>query len=171
MRSGYRPTMLAALMLAVSWVASACAIRSPEMSQPAATTQTRADLAMAGARAADGAPAVAQPSTGRRVKPTFDGTGILIAPSPIEGNSPGAVYPSQARIAGREGMVTIRATITVDGIPVDLSIEESSGFADLDAAALEAAKNWRFHAATWNGKPVEHDVLMPFRFHLRAAKP
>ncbi|MFN0205277.1 MAG: energy transducer TonB [Planctomycetota bacterium] len=101
----------------------------------------------------------------------LEGTGILITPKPIPGKTPGPIYPEMERLAGHEGNVVIRVTVTLDGEPVDAHVEESSGFLNLDHAAKSAAELWRFTPASWQGNKIEYDVLLPFRFQLKNADP
>jgi protein TonB len=95
-----------------------------------------------------------------------------MAPKPLEGKNPAPVYPEASRLAGESGVVVVRVTVSEEGMPVEMRIEESSSFTRLDAAAVEAAARWRFKPGTWQGKPVELDILVPFRFGLKEpAKP
>ena len=49
-------------------------------------------------------------------------------------------YPSSARMSGQEGKVILKAVIRSDGHLADVSIQRSSGYELLDAAAIEAVK-------------------------------
>jgi protein TonB len=73
-------------------------------------------------------------------------------------------YPRSARSEGREGVVTVRILIGINGKPASTTVTESSGFEDLDAAAVRAVMKWRFSPALKNGKPIEsyHDVKLTF---------
>lgn len=66
----------------------------------------------------------------------------------------GGNYPPMARRMGEQGIVTVKFTVTVDGTVADLTVIKSSGFADLDDAALTAVKTWRYKPATKDGTPV-----------------
>lgn len=117
------------------------------------------------------APAAGTPAASRpRRRPVFEGTGVLIAPKPVPGMTPAPAYPESARLAGESGVVVIRVTVSEEGEPLAALVEESSGHAALDAAATEAVLRWRFKPGTWQGKAVELDLLVPFRFDLKAAK-
>jgi protein TonB len=105
-----------------------------------------------------------------RKKPVFDGTGVLMSPKPLEGRTPAPAYPEASRLAGETGVVVVRVSVSEEGVPVEARVEESSTFPRLDAAAVEAAMRWRFKAGTWQGKAVELDVLVPFRFGLKSAQ-
>lgn len=117
------------------------------------------------------APAAATPAASRpRRRPVFEGTGVLVAPKPIPGKTPAPAYPESARLAGKSGVVVVRVTVSEEGEPLAALVEESSGHAPLDAAAAETALRWRFKPGTWQGKAVELDLLVPFRFNLKTAK-
>ena len=49
-------------------------------------------------------------------------------------------YPSSARLNGQEGKVILKAVIRSDGHLADVSVQKSSGYAVLDAAAMEVVK-------------------------------
>jgi protein TonB len=73
-------------------------------------------------------------------------------------------YPPAALRNGERGTVVVRISVGVDGTPVDVGIERSSRSRDLDRAALDAARRWRFRPAQSNGQPIRGDVLVPFEF-------
>lgn len=49
-------------------------------------------------------------------------------------------YPNSARANGQEGKVILKAVIRSDGHLADVSVQKSSGYAALDAAAMEVVK-------------------------------
>jgi TonB family protein len=63
-------------------------------------------------------------------------------------------YPPLARARGEEGATIVYYVVNADGNVGDTRIESSSGYADLDAAALDMVKSWRFKPATRDGKPL-----------------
>jgi TonB family protein len=75
-------------------------------------------------------------------------------------------YPVWARRLGEQGVVTVKFTITVGGTVADLSVVKSSGFADLDDAALTAVKAWRYKPATKDGKPIPMPSETNVKFEL-----
>jgi protein TonB len=105
-----------------------------------------------------------------RKKPVFDGTGVLMSPKPLAGQTPAPAYPEASRLAGETGVVVVRVSVSEEGVPVEARVEESSTFPKLDAAAVDAAMRWRFKAGTWQGRAVELDILVPFRFGLKSAQ-
>lgn len=77
-------------------------------------------------------------------------------------------YPSSARKAGIEGTVRIRFLVGKDGSVESASVSASSGNAELDQAALNAAYGWRFNPAKdEQGRPVRCYVNGPITFSLR----
>ena len=75
-------------------------------------------------------------------------------------------YPDEAIRQHHEGTVLLVVTIGADGLPLDIAVEQSSGFAELDAAALASAKDWRFHALQPDGSATTAKARVPVRFHL-----
>lgn len=60
----------------------------------------------------------------------------------------------------------LRVLVGVDGKPKDIQVEKSSGFRELDRAAIDAAQTWVFNPGQKNGSAVEGWALVPFRFSL-----
>lgn len=54
------------------------------------------------------------------------------------------VYPMSARLEGREGRVELVYRVTKDGRVENIKVNRSSGYEDLDQAALEAIEKFRF---------------------------
>ena len=77
-------------------------------------------------------------------------------------------YPSYTREAMREriqGSVFMRVIVNSDGSLGDILIGQSLR-PDLDMAAVDAMKQWRFKPATQNGKPIAVSVFVEMSFHL-----
>ena len=55
-------------------------------------------------------------------------------------------------------------TVATDGSVERLELAQTSGNRDLDRAALEAVRRWRFKPATQGGQPVVADVIVPLDF-------
>ncbi|HEX5306812.1 MAG TPA: TonB family protein, partial [Dyella sp.] len=93
--------------------------------------------------------------------------GSASAPAAVEIiRRPPPHYPEEAVRQHHEGTVLIELTIGIDGVPHDLTVAQSSGFAELDAAALEAAREWRFRALRSDGATTTATTRVPVRFHL-----
>lgn len=86
-----------------------------------------------------------------------------VLPEPVLRVQP--VYSELAQRAGVDGTVVVRILVGVDGRVLDMGIERSIPL--LDAAALEAARQWVFTPALANGRPVMVWVRVPFRFQLQ----
>lgn len=81
-------------------------------------------------------------------------------------SQPPPTYPRQAMQLSREGRVRVKVDIGADGVPTDSSLVESSGDRDLDRAALQGVRRWRFKPAMAHGAPVASDVTVPIEFKL-----
>jgi TonB family protein len=58
----------------------------------------------------------------------------------VSGPSPDDFYPPASRRREEQGAVTLEYSVAADTIPADVRVAASSGFADLDTAALKYAK-------------------------------
>jgi protein TonB len=84
-----------------------------------------------------------QPSTtGGRVRP----------PRKLKDVKP--IYPANLRESSTAGKVGLRATIAVDGTVRDVQVVKSA-HPELDAAAMEAVRQWLFDGTLLNCTPVE----------------
>ena len=64
-------------------------------------------------------------------------------------------YPSLATRLGHEGTTVLSFKIGPDGSVKDVTVSQSSGFPELDEAAIPCAQNWEYKPAMQNGQPVE----------------
>jgi len=85
------------------------------------------------------------------------------APRLLAGN-PSPQYPATALRAGIGGTVMVRAELDASGQPVDVDVIRRSGNRDLDRAAVQAVRKWRFEPAMRNGKGVASTVQVPVDF-------
>jgi protein TonB len=76
-------------------------------------------------------------------------------------------YRADAALAGLECSVVLDLLIAPDGKPVQIALAKGSGTPDLDQAALQAARRWRFAPPRWNSRPVEVWGRVELRFHRR----
>jgi TonB family protein len=76
-------------------------------------------------------------------------------------------YPDSARRQGISGTTTLLFEVLTNGRVGDVQIESSAGHPDLDRAAAEAIKQWRFEPARRGHQPVAVWLRMPVRFVLR----
>lgn len=86
---------------------------------------------------------------------------------PMYLQNPVPQYPPLARRRGQQGTVMVRVRVSQEGKPLEVSLQKSSGFALLDAAALEAVQRWTFKPATAGFLPVASTVEVPIRFRLQ----
>jgi len=73
-------------------------------------------------------------------------------------------YPTAALRSGIGGTVMVRAEVDASGQPVNVSVIERSGSRDLDRAALNAVRQWRFEPAMRNGRATTSVVQVPVDF-------
>jgi len=75
-------------------------------------------------------------------------------------------YPRQSRRLGEEGQVMVRVYIDEAGMPRQVHVEQSSGHARLDEAAVAGVRKARFKPYTENGRPVAGWARIPVPFEL-----
>ncbi|WP_313213535.1 energy transducer TonB [Stenotrophomonas acidaminiphila] len=85
-------------------------------------------------------------------------------PVPLPGQSPPPSYPPAALRRGESGTVVVRVEVDASGMPLDARIIQRSGSRDLDRAALEAVRGWRFQPAQSNGQPMAGSLEIPIDF-------
>ena len=89
----------------------------------------------------------------------------VIPPRPI--STPDPPYPEDAREKTEEGVVTLQILVTKEGGVGSAKIVSSSHIPDIDNAALDGVKLWRFTPALQNSKPVESWVQIKIIFQLK----
>ena len=62
--------------------------------------------------------------------------------------------------------LVVRVFVGVDGLPRQLQVLQSSGFARLDDAALDGVRRARFKPPTENGQPTAGWARIPIPFEL-----
>jgi len=81
--------------------------------------------------------------------------------------APPPPYPVDAIRSSLTGTVVLRVLVDVDGKPIDVRIERSSGHRVLDVAARkQVLAKWRFRPAMQDGRTVQAIGLIPVDFHL-----
>lgn len=81
--------------------------------------------------------------------------------------APAPTYPRAAIQRELEGTVLLRILVDVDGRPLAVSIEKSSGHAVLDREALRhVQRSWTFRPALRDGQPVQAVGIVPIDFRL-----
>jgi TonB family protein len=81
-----------------------------------------------------------------------------------------AVYPPSALQERKHADVVLAVTVDVDGHVSKVDVLESGG-ADLDEAAVVAARQWTFVPAMRDGKPLRSRIRVPFHFAPPAPPP
>ncbi|SEL79369.1 outer membrane transport energization protein TonB [Pseudoxanthomonas sp. GM95] len=82
--------------------------------------------------------------------------------------APAPAYPRTAIMDHAEGTVILRVLVDVDGTPLEVIVETSSGNRELDRAArAQVLKNWKFQPATQDGRAVQAIGRVPVDFSLR----
>ncbi|QGJ68836.1 Hypothetical protein PBC10988_5000 [Planctomycetales bacterium 10988] len=76
-------------------------------------------------------------------------------------------YPSNLLARGIEGQVIIKALIDTEGRISKTEVFQSSGYPEMDQAALNGVKTWRGEPAKRGGVPVPFTVLAPVHFSIR----
>ena len=90
----------------------------------------------------------------------------IVPPRPLtiaEGNH-APLYPLIALRKREQGRVVLRVEVRVDGRVDAVWVASSSGFSELDHAAIEAVRQWRFIPATQVGMPVAATAEVPINF-------
>lgn len=76
------------------------------------------------------------------------------------------VYPANAKKAGIEGKVLVKAVVDENGTVVNTSIEKGDNEL-LNKAAIAAVKSTNFTAGEKDGKKVKAEVFVPIMFKLK----
>jgi protein TonB len=106
----------------------------------------------------------APPPTAAAIRGGTSERGGFSPPRPIRQKTP--PYPEAARRAGGEGTVVVKAYVQADGTIGAADVHQSSGDPELDRAALDAIREWRFSPAARAGRAVAAWVLVPVQFKL-----
>jgi TonB family protein len=73
------------------------------------------------------------------------------------------VYPERALKERVRGVVVLKVQVSEAGLPLGADVAKGVR-ADIDAAATEAALQWRFDPASRNGRPVRGVATVRFAF-------
>lgn len=89
-----------------------------------------------------------------------------VTPKIVEGTQVQPVYPDSARRLGIQGTTTLRVQVRADGQVGEVSVEQSAGHPDLDQAAADAVRRWRFEPARRGKEAVAMSVRLAIKFTL-----
>jgi len=89
------------------------------------------------------------------------------AARPLGGYQVKPRYPESARRQGFEGTTLLKIYVSGTGRVEDVLVERSAGHQDLDLAAMEAVKQWRFEPAKQGKRSVAVWFMLPVRFALK----
>lgn len=96
------------------------------------------------------------------LEPSLPATSDL--PVPLPGQSPPPPYPPAALRRGESGTTVVRVDVDASGHPIGISVVQRSGSRELDRAAVDAVRDWRFQPAHSKGQPVAASLEIPFDF-------
>lgn len=68
---------------------------------------------------------------------------------------------------GYQGTVELEVLVVADGTVGEARLAGSSGYPQLDGAALAAVRGWRFEPGTREGEKVAQWIKVPVNFSLR----
>ena len=133
-----------------------------------ASTEPVAAPGPAGASAGPSAPsAVSAPAAVASVPSRDSGGAITQSARPQGGYQVRPSYPSSALRQGIQGTTMLKVHVLIDGRVGDVVVQQSAGHPDLDQAAIEAVRRWRFEPARRGNDPVAMWVLLPVQFQIR----
>lgn len=76
-------------------------------------------------------------------------------------------YPESARRTGIEGTALLKFLVQADGGVAGVTIKRSSGHVDLDHAAVQAIRRWRFEPARRGHQAIAAWAVLPVEFRLK----
>lgn len=116
---------------------------------------------------------VVPPGDERVVDVPSDPTPPVDTGRPMEGAhleyaaAPAPTYPRDALVAGLTGTVMLQVLVDVDGRPLEVTVQRSSGHRALDVAARrQVLSRWRFRPAMRDGVAVQAIGIVPVEFRL-----
>jgi len=79
---------------------------------------------------------------------------------------PRMTVPLMSKRLRESGIVHLRVVVDTRGMPREITLAKSSGFARLDEQALQDMRSARFVPQTDNGQPVEWEVITPMSYEV-----
>lgn len=109
----------------------------------------------------------AAPVTTAAKPPTAVPEGLTQYARPQGGYQVRPAYPAGPRRLGVQGTTLLRVHVLADGRIGEVLVETSAGHHELDEAAADAVRRWRFEPARRGTEAVAMWVLLPVEFRLR----
>jgi len=112
-----------------------------------------------------GTPAVVNPKLsvgGRRKSPWWRRAHAAAAARQVR-----PAYPPDLQAQGIEGTVLIEAVIRKEGVPILLTVRNTSVNREFADAALETIRQWRYNSTLLNGQPVEVMMTVTIDFKMK----
>ena len=85
--------------------------------------------------------------------------------------NPQPPYPVSAQLSGEQGTIMVDVLVRPSGKPGKARISLSSGYEDLDTAAVQGVLNWRFLPAVHGGDTVSDWTTVKIEYRLPALPP
>lgn len=85
--------------------------------------------------------------------------------------NPQPPYPESAQLSGEAGIVLVDVYVRSSGRPTKVRVARSSGFNDLDTAAVQGVLNWHFVPATRDGDTISDWTTVKIVYDLPAPAP
>jgi protein TonB len=133
---------------------------------PAAVTATLPAINEPAPAPGQPAPAPSGPALVASKPSTTTPDGVTRTARPQGGYQVRPTYPAAPRRLGIQGTTMLRVHVLADGRIGDVLVERSAGHPDLDQAATEAVRRWRFEPARRGDDAVAMWVLLPVEFRL-----
>lgn len=141
---------------------------APGAGMTASTEPVAAPGPPAGSPTGAGSPsAVSAPAAVASAPSRDSGGAITQSARPQGGYQVRPSYPSSALRQGIQGTAMLKVHVLIDGRVGDVLVQQSAGHPDLDQAAIEAVRRWRFEPARRGSDPVAMWVLLPVQFQIR----
>lgn len=157
--------LLVALLLLGWWWFNQRSAQQAETALPAATAPTGETAAPAAEAERAAAEARKQRSAEKPRKPKPAAPRVTEA-RPLAGQNAQPEYPRDAQRRGLSGSVLLRVDVAADGTATNVDFVQRSGAPELDRAAMNAVRKWRFAPARRDGKPIASSVNVPVDFVL-----
>jgi periplasmic protein TonB len=98
---------------------------------------------------------------------TFFATSALATPPQVDTTKNNkTIYPIEAQGAGEQGVVGLRVYVHTNGRTVRVKVTRSSGYADLDTAAIQTVMNWHYIPAMEGGEATSEWMALQINYQL-----